>query len=365
MKKLVFIYPYLTSYIVPVIKGLVESQKICIDMLYGYLPQGMGFNEDEHFKNPNIRWIKVKEYKPFGNHFGMFQKGVITHIIKTHPDIILIWANPRYLSFWAVMLIGKLMKIPVYPRGHGLFKKKHIGILQILEYKTILSLSSKYICYTPKVKQSLDSFGKYTNKLVVDFNTIYNECPVIPLEKKGNEKGIFYIGRIRENCGIQVLIEAISQINSNNKKNIELFIIGDGQSGEYIKEIATQQQWIHYYGRVFDNKQINEISRECRFGCVPGFMGLNVVHMMSLSLPVITHRELKKHMGPEPEYIQHNKNGWLIDKPNDVFLLTNLLKSVWEITTKDMLEIQFNAFMTYKLLSDPPLHERLLQILEI
>jgi glycosyltransferase involved in cell wall biosynthesis len=277
----------------------------------------------------------------------------------------LIWANPRYLSFWAVLVAGRLLGIPVYSRGHGLFKKKGAGILYRIMYKTILALSQAYICYTPSVKGSLVALVKNDKKLAVDFNTLYNDFPILPDCKTGTENGIFYIGRVRQGCGVDVLIEVVNHLNHEIGFNIELHIIGAGSFAPVITREAKENPWLHYHGEIYDQKQISEISQNCRMGCVPGFMGLNVVHMMSLSLPVVTHAQLDQHMGPEPDYIQHEVNGWLIEEPNDVDSLVETLQELWRMPSGKFKILQENAYKTYEKLSNPPYHERLLQIFEI
>ena len=92
-------------------------------------------------------------------------------------------------------------------------------------------------------------------------------------------------------------------------------------------------------------------------------MGLNAVHMLSLSLPVVTHGDLSKHMGPEPEYIQHKENGWLLEKKNDVQSFEKALHKLWLTSQDDMKLMQSSSYKTYEKLSNPSLHERWLQMM--
>ncbi len=365
MKRITLIYPVLTSYILPVIHGIAESERVQMNILYSPALQGEGFGEHLPFEHPNLRWIELEEWQPFGKVFALHQKGLLTHVLRERPDAVLIWANPRYISFWGMLILGKMLKIPVYPRGHGLFKKKRVGIFYKIMYKTILKLSYKYICYTPKVKESLLPYTDQPEKLVADCNTLYNDYPVLPEEKTGRENGVFYIGRVRSGCGADILIQAIKYLNHQENLGIELHIIGDGPLGLFLKEQALEFSWLHYYGKIYDQKRISDISRNCRLGCVPGFMGLNVVHMMSLSLPVVTHVQLNQHMGPEPEYIRHKENGWLVDKPNMVASIIDALRDMWFMPPEEFKKITNNAYQKYIGLSEPSYHERLLNILDV
>jgi glycosyltransferase involved in cell wall biosynthesis len=336
-----------------------------LDVIYCPPPPGEGFGEHLPFEHPNVRWLQVENESPFGKQFGMYQKGVLGYLIKTRPDAILIWANPRYLSFWGVLILGRMLSIPVYPRGHGLFKKKRVSIFYKMMYKLILTLSHKYVCYTPNVKASLLPLVKREERLAVDYNTLHNAHPITPDVKTGQEKGIFYIGRVRPGCGVDVLIQAVEHLNQQEGLDIELQVIGDGPMGDYLREKALQFSWVKYHGKVFDQKKISDISSQCRIGCVPGFMGLNAVHMMSLSLPVVTHAKLDQHMGPEPEYIQHKVNGWLIENPNNTASLVETLRELWQMPVDKFKLMQENAYKTYGDLSRPSYHERLMHILEV
>ena len=297
MKTFLFIYPYLTSYILPVLQGIAESGRVQLHVVSGDSPSGLGFGAHLPFEHLNVRWIQVEEKCLLGNRLGMYQQGVLTHLIKTKPDVVLIWANPRYLSFWGILILGRMLRMQVYARGHGLFKKKKAGFFHRTMYRAIIALSYRYVCYTQEVKDSLLQLTQQKNKLVVDYNTLYNDSPVCPEEKTGQEKGIFYIGRMRSGCGVEALIQSVVQLNQKENLKIELHIIGDGPIRNFLVEKAKEFSWIKYYGKVFDQKKISDISRQCRLGCVPGFMGLNAVHMLSLSLPVVTHGDLSKHMG--------------------------------------------------------------------
>lgn len=362
MKRIIFVYPLLTSYILPVFQEIADSGRIKMEVIYSPAAEGEGFGRHLSFGHPNVKWLQVPDVHPFGEKFGMLQLGIVWYFIKSKPDMVLIWSNPRYLSFWGILITGRLMGIPVFPRGHGLFKKKRVGIIYKVMYKLILALSQKYICYTPQVLHSLKILN-CEEKLAVDYNTLDNSFPILPEIKTGNENGIFYIGRVRPGCGVETLIEAVKILNDDEKFNIQLHVIGDGRLGSILTEKEAQISWLNYYGKLYDQRIVSDISRHCRFGCGPGFMGLNVVHMMSLSLPVVTHKQLDQHMGPEPEYVMHKVNGWLMESPNNLSTLVKTLRILWMMPISDIRIMQKNAYDTYTKLCSPPYFERLLSIL--
>lgn len=336
-----------------------------LDFIYSPAPIEAGFGEHQLPQNDHIRWQSVKTFRPFGKSFGVIQQGLISYMVHNRPDAIIIFANPRYLSYWSVLIAGKFLHIPIYSRGHGLYKKKKISIGYKIMYSLMINLSKKYLCYTESVKDSLLPLVKDPDKLVVDYNTLYNDYPVYPKEKTGQEKGILFIGRLRPRCGIEELIAAIKTLRSTGSINLGLHIIGDGILGDWVREQSKENTWISYHGMVYEDREIQEISRECRFGVFPGDAGLSVVHMMSLSLPPLTHDTMYTHMGPEPSYIQSGVNGWLYSKSSPTKTLSSVISDLAGIPPAEMKIFQNNAFETYLKLSTPPFHERIWALLNL
>jgi hypothetical protein len=112
---------------------------------------------------------------------------------------------------------------------------------------------------------------------------------------------------------------------------------------------------------VYDAEQIRKISLDCFAGCYPGNAGLSVVHMMSLSLPVITHDDLRAH-GPEPSFIRDGVSGWLYDHADPEPALYHAVRSLASDPAK-VARMRQNAFADYQSLAHPSLAERLWAII--
>ena len=362
MKRVMFVYPRLTSYIMPVLRGMAEDVEL--DVFYSIGNEDAGFGNILPFEHPHITWHLVPTRHLLApNHIGMYQQGLLSYMLKVRPDAVQIWANTRYLSYWAVLLMGRLLGIPIYSRGHGLFKRQRTSFVFRWVYKFAVGLSAKYICYTPMVKESLQKIGILERKLAVDYNTLYVEYPVCPEEKSGDEKGILFIGRLRAGCDIDVLIDAVRITREQYAHNVELHVIGAGSLIDDVLNAAGKYPWVQYHGGIYNQQQISEISHLCRMGCYPGDAGLSVVHMMALSLPVITHNDLFAHMGPEPEYIVHGKNGFFYGHKRETERLADTIRKAFELPREQTQIMQRNAYKTYHELSTPPYHQRLLNIL--
>src|SRR6266704_5907008 len=152
MKRVCIIQPVLTNYCLPV---FTEMSVYCqLDLMYSPSAAESGFGDVTMLKTPGVRHLVVPTFKPLGKRVGMIQWGLGKYVLRERPDAIIIFGNPRYLSFWMTLLWGKLLGIPTYAHGHGLFKKHKISLLYRLMVTVLLRLISSYICYAPIVRQS-------------------------------------------------------------------------------------------------------------------------------------------------------------------------------------------------------------------
>lgn len=353
-KKLLILQPYFTKYRIPVFKSLSEKFNVCLCASVDY-----SFDVEENLDTSTFRFRKLKETHFFKNTL-YWQSNLIKYFLKEKPDLLFLTANPRYLSMWAILILAKISNKKVFLHGQGLYSKNKISIFNKIIFYLFNMLSTNYICYTKISKESLNSLPIY-NKSKVAENSIVNENPIEKQDTSNN--GILFIGRLRKGSNLDLLINVVNELNENiiNEK-IKLHIIGGGNDLEYFKSKFSNTN-INFYGAIYDNSKISEISKECIVGCYPGNAGLSVLHYMSLSLPVIVHSEIKKHMGPEVSYVIDKYNGFFF-KQNNYESLQKTIKNIFIEKNEDIKPLQINAFHTYKNITTPSLSERFTKIIE-
>jgi glycosyltransferase involved in cell wall biosynthesis len=273
----------------------------------------------------------------------------------------MIFANLRYLSFWQTLLLCRLLKVRVYARGHGLFKKTRANAMLRAAYRAALVLVDTYICYTPGVKLSFQRNGCADTKLRVVENSFVNDYCVTPSEKLGTENGILFIGRLRRHCEVGILLKAVARLVRDDGFDLHVHVVGDGEERAVAERQWGSNSWLHFHGRIYDSRIIQGISRTCFAGCYPGNAGLSAVHMMSLSLPPIVHDNMRAH-GPEGSYVRHRANGLLFDHANAEQSLYETIKYVVQ-TPRALRKLQERAFATYGDLTSPSQAERLAAII--
>lgn len=292
-----------------------------------------------------------------------YQRGIIKNIIKNKPIAIYLTADFRAIHYYLILLLSKILNIPVFPHGQGLYDKPNPSFIHRFLFKTTISLSSSYICYTQSVYDTLINIGIKSNKLSIIDNTIVNHSP-ITFKKKNqeNKNKLLYLGRLRKGNNLKLLFEAM-KILTTQGLNLSLDIIGDGEEKSELENIAKELNLdIHFLGAIYDDKTISELSKKCIAGVYPGDAGLSVVHYMSLSLVPIVHSDLAKHMGPEPSYIIHSQNGLNFIRSNK----DSLASTIKIILEDDILRknISKNAFKTFEALSKPTMAEKFIKIMQ-
>jgi len=353
---LVVIQPILTSYRQPFFNELSEHFKTV--NVYADLNVGEGFKSDI---SGNFNSIHTEV---LGNRKTVYyQRGIIFDILKSRPSTIFITADFRALHFWLILIISKILNISIFSHGQGLYNKPNPSLLHKLMFKVTTALSDSYICYTDSVFNSLIAIGINKKYLSIMDNTIVNTYTVTPSEKLADiHKRILYIGRLREGSNLELLFEAMHILKLNGKE-VVLDIVGDGTEKKKYETIVNSLNLnVKFFGAVYDNKIIQEISKNSSIGIYPGDAGLSLVHYMSLSLVPIIHDDLTKHMGPEPSYIKHGINGLTFER-NDAKSLAKTIETL--LGNESMIKkLSRSAFDTYMSLSKPTMAEKLIEIMK-
>jgi hypothetical protein len=84
--------------------------------------------------------------------------------------------------------------------------------------------------------------------------------------------------------------------------------------------------------------------------------------MMSLSLAVVTHDDLRSHQGPEPSFVRNGVSGILYDHAEAEESLYQAIR-VLTCDSRRRAAMQKSAFEEYQSLVTPPLWERFWSIL--
>lgn len=356
LPRLLIIQPQLTTYRIPIFEAVAERFDVAVT--HSLIANADGFGDIDEVTRFKIVSAPVSTF----NNVLYYQHNILSVIFKTRPDAVFSFANPRFGSFWLSAILARALRIPFYAHGQGIYKKDPAGFTSQLIYRSIAALCTKYVCYNEVAHESMIKIGVPRRSLEIAHNVVINKTPVIPDEKSGNETGVLFVGRLRQGSRVKLLIEAVTQMR-NQGLEVDLHIVGDGVELDELRSMSQERPYVKLYGKVYDDAQIAAISRNCFAGCYAGDAGLSVVHMFSLSLPVVVHGKISRHMGPEPGYVSDGFNG-------GVFAYDDGERGIREKLTALLMDrshrrrLSENAFETYVRLTAPGMAVEIIDILE-
>jgi glycosyltransferase involved in cell wall biosynthesis len=124
-----------------------------------------------------------------------------------------------------------------------------------------------------------------------------------------------YCGVLNPDKGISFLLEAAPKIKARIAK-FHLLIIGSGPERERVEAAARSSSWIHCLGPRFGREKAMLFKLADVF-LLPGYVGLAILDAFAAGLPLLS-TNVPYHR-PEIEYLEHGKNGLLIENNLDAY----------------------------------------------
>lgn len=252
-----------------------------------------------------------------------YSKEVYRHVSE-HPDAVI---YSQGLSVWyrAKDLSNRLIVNP-----HGLepyqtlsLKDRILGTPFRMIFNSIFKKARYVVALGGKLTNILTGISG-SSKVVVLPNAV-NELPRTTKKYDDNKTRFLFVGRFAFNKGIDVLINAVHELNNEGKgDDLEFFLVGKGPLyDKYVNSYSYPN--LHYMGFA-DDEQLNELYGSCHAFILPTlFEGMPtvVLEAMMHDMAVIV-----TDVGATREMVD-DRNGYIIEK-NDV---TSLKKAILEYTS--------------------------------
>jgi glycosyltransferase involved in cell wall biosynthesis len=194
----------------------------------------------------------------------------------------------------------------------------------------------RFIVLTPFAQNLFlhSSLGLSKKQLVIKPNFI--NLPV--LENKPARSGFLFAGRLTEEKGIKILIEAFS------KTTIPIKIAGEGPLLDFVKNAMQNNPNIQYVGRLNNRSLINAMA-SCEALIFPSVwyegMPITILESFATATPVIA-----SNLGAMQFMIEHNYNGLHFAQGSVEDLLDKVF--LWQsFSEKQKQEMGQNAFQSY------------------
>ncbi len=356
MDKLLVIQPISADYRRPLYTDLAAHYRMWLAASGG--DKAAGHSEGSAEGNP---WQRIMigdwRYLPGGRMFVI--PGMMKALREVRPDIVYTFANPRCLTFWRLLVRCRLAGIRTYSHTQGPFDKP-ASLFYKIQYRLMAALSTHVVLYTPYSLRKIRELGIPERKFRVAENSVTNAFPVPPSQKDFSVRGVLFVGRLREECGVDMLCDSVIRLRES-VPGIACHIVGGGELEQAYREKYAAYDFIRFYGQVYDQRQITDISRLCAIGCYPGDAGLSVVHYMSLCLPCLVHGDMARHKGPEPSYVADGVNGRNFRRGDGADLARAMERMLCDGGLESLAEA---SYATYLHLTEPSYAQRIIDIME-
>jgi len=322
----------------------------------GYVPsyrvplyEALGRIDDLHYvvfhSEPPPESAHVAAHPPFGfdhrhvpQHMlrvvgrRVYHQRLVREIVSGYGAVVL-GAWLRYMSNHAIRLAFQAAGRPVVLWGHGghHLARQETGWPQPLTRacetaKDRLARSADaYVAYTQTGARELVATGVearrvYALQNTIDMNaerelhartTAVGELQIrATLGVEANTPVLVFIGRFLSEKRIQDLVGLARTVNAGRAVPARFVLIGDGPLRRHVEALAADAEHVSVLG------PLDSESAACWLACatavvVPGSVGLVVNHAFAHGVPIVTSADALH--GPEIEYVQHGRNGLVVD----------------------------------------------------
>jgi len=288
-----------------------------------------GNNSDKSIKSVNF---KNENWKGLENQVHIidnikvknrliYQRHVLKEVAFKHWDVIILLGDANILSNWLAAIVAWLKGIPVIFWGHGIYGSE--SFLKRTVRKSFLSLANINLVYGHWARNLLIEENFQPVSIRVIYNSVnYERSTALRVNAvspnfyksyfKNDLPTLIFIGRLTRVKRLQLLIEAVHQLNLVTKK-FNLVLIGDGEVIQDLKSLAKKLEVnAYFHGASYNEQEISKFIANADLCVSPGNVGLTSIHSMSYGTPVCTNDDFK-NQGPEFEAIKPWETGCFFD----------------------------------------------------
>ena len=250
---------------------------------------------DEMIKTaPNLVDAALVEGKNWhffrGSRYLCVQSGLRGWLANWDPDVLIVEANPRYLSTPAAIRWMKAHQRPVI--GWGLGAPPLSGTLAALRQNRRLALLSQLdamITYSQTGAAEYAALGFPADRIFVAANAV-TPPPTHPLPERpplaaGQNPRILFVGRLQARKNIANLLQACASRPEDARP--EVVIVGDGPERAKLEALAAEIYPEAVFTGALYGDALDEQFRAADLFVLPGTGGLAIQQAMSFGLPVI------------------------------------------------------------------------------
>ena len=280
----------------------------------------------------NAQFTPAKNRHLFsGPLYFCYQGGLTAWLYDFDPDVLILEANPRYLSApqairWARRRGRGLIAWGLgAPRGNT-----WIDLMQRAAWQRFLAQFDTLIAYSAQGAQEYASLGFPQERIIVAPNAVSPRptwpFPQRPAFDQQDPPVILAVGRLQARKRIDLLLQACAALPAPLQPQV--WIVGDGPERGALEALARQiYPQARFWGALF-GADLETLFRQAHLFVLPGTGGLAVQQAMSYGLPVI----VAEADGTQGSLVRP-QTGWLI-RPGDLDMLVQTLTEALQSATR-------------------------------
>lgn len=229
-------------------------------------------------------------------------------------DVIIFLGNPNILTTWIGLLVCRILGIKTLLWTHGWISPD--SRIRGLVRDTFYRLANGLLLYGARAKELGLARGVDSSRMFVVGNSLDYELQkslreALEPRNLGSTRldlfgfscpAVLCSARVTKLSAQRLIVDAIERLRARNI-DVGLVLIGDGEDLAYITEEVTRKGFNHrFFGALYDEARIAEITTACDMTVSPGKVGLTAMQSMAYGIPVISHGTMELQM-PEVEAI--------------------------------------------------------------
>lgn len=265
--------------------------------------------DQEKMKNSvflESKTLKIK--KRYDNYYLHIPVGVCKVLNRIKPDVVVgSEYNPTVLQ---ALYYCKTRKVPFVSWTDGtLFSERNRNFVQKFLRKFVVSKADAFIASSTKSKEAQMFYGADEKKCHISYLAVDVDKYIQKPQGTGNGK-ILCVGSLIERKGVDLLLQALAKVESN----YSLYLAGDGEEKEKLKELAKNLQIsdkVHFLGQLKRAELLKHYADSDLFvfSTREDCFALVILEAMCSGLPIVC----SKYADGAYDLIEENVNGLIVD----------------------------------------------------
>lgn len=260
---------------------------------------------------------------PSKPYYLCWQRGLIRWLEGWQPEVLILEANPRYLSSRLAVRWMHARRRPVIGWGLGVASARgRLASLRLSERTGFLRSLDAVIAYSPLGAEQYRSLGLPSARVFVAPNAAaprpQGPSPERPLAYTG-QPVVLFVGRLQRRKRVDLLLRACAALPAEIRPRLR--VVGDGPALAELQSLAEQVYPHAEFPGALQGAELSAHFLQADLFVLPGTGGLAVQQAMAHALPVI----VAEGDGTQ-EALVRPENGWLVP-PGSLQALTQALRA--------------------------------------